>query len=127
MGFVLPADLPALTARATIGLNLLENSGLSCFYSLANKAFDYIQAGLPSLQMDFPEYRRLNEHYGVFELLPALTSEAVAAAVNSLLTDENRYRELQSNCRQAAREFNWEREEGKLLAFYREALEAARS
>lgn len=122
MGFVLPADLPALTARATLGLNLLENSGLSYFYSLANKAFDYIQAGLPSLQMDFPEYRRLNEQYGVFELLPALSPEAVAAAVNTLLTDENRYRQLQSNCWQAARELNWEKEEEKLLAIYREAL-----
>ena len=31
---------------------LLENTGLSYYYSLANKFFDYVQAGVPQLCVD---------------------------------------------------------------------------
>ncbi len=119
LGFVLPRDLPALTAKAWIGLNLLENKGLSYYYSLANKAFDYIQAGLPSIQMDFPEYRHLNEAWQVFELLGDLEKESLQKAILHLLEDKAHHRKLQENCRIAAATLNWGQEEQKLLDVYR--------
>lgn len=122
LGFLRPDDLWRITSSATIGLNLMENRGLSYYYSLANKAFDYIQAGLPSLQMDFPEYRRLNDDYHVFYLLDQLTPERVALALQRLLQDKALYRRLQRNCLQAAEALHWEREADKLLAFYHNIL-----
>ena len=121
-GFVPPADLPLLTSQAWLGLNLLENKGLSYYYSLANKAFDYIQAGIPSVHMDFPEYRALQDQYGVFVLLPDLEPARFAWEVQLLLDDPLRYGEIARNCRRAARELTWEREEEKLLAFYRDIV-----
>ena len=47
-GYLKPTELPEITAKATIGLNLLENTSLNYYYSLANKAFDYIQAEIPA-------------------------------------------------------------------------------
>ena len=64
-GYVKPKELPKITAKASIGLNLLENKSLNYYYSLANKAFDYIQAEIPAIHMDFPEYRQLNQTYEV--------------------------------------------------------------
>ncbi len=122
LGFLRPDDLWRVTSSAKIGLNLLENHALSYFYSLANKAFDYIQAGVPSLQMDFPEYRRLHDQYHVFYLIDQLTPERIAIALQHLLQDEKLYRRLQRNCLQAAKELHWEREEEKLLAIYRNIL-----
>ena len=121
LGQVLPSALPALTGSAHLGLNLLENKGASYYYSLANKAFDYIQAGVPSLQMNFPEYRRLQEEHDVFLLLDALTPGAVAEKINGLRQLEDRYRQLQMNCRTAARALNWEYEKGVLVSIYRKA------
>ncbi|MFM9948677.1 MAG: glycosyltransferase family 4 protein [Saprospiraceae bacterium] len=118
LGFVLPNALPGITAQAWIGLNLLENKGLSYYYSLANKAFDYIQAGLPSIQMDFPEYRKLNEDWQVFELVADLEVETLRQAIRKLLDDAPHYQKLQENCRKAAASLNWEQEEIKLLAIY---------
>lgn len=118
LGYVLPADLPALTSRATIGFNLLENKGLSYYFSLANKAFDYIQAGLPSVQMDFPEYRKLQEQYGVFCLVPDLEPGGLEAAVRGLLENGEEYAQISRNCLEAAQELVWEKEEILLLKIY---------
>jgi len=118
LGFVLPKELPAITAQAWIGLNLLENKGLSYYYSLANKAFDYIQAGLPSIQMDFPEYRKLKDEWQVFELVADLEVETLRIAIRKLLDEDTYYQNLQLNCRKAAKLLNWEQEEQKLLTIY---------
>ncbi len=117
-GFLSPRDLPAITARASIGLNLLENLSLNYYYSLANKAFDYIQAGVPAIHMDFPEYRRLNEIWETAELIPDLEEESIAKAIKGLLNDRDRYRMLKKNCQKAAMDWTWEKEAEKLLLFY---------
>jgi len=122
LGFVLPKELPGITAQAWIGLNLLENKGLSYYYSLANKAFDYIQSGVPSIHMDFPEYRKLNEDWQVFELVADLEVETLRQAIRKLLNDAPHYQKLQENCRKAAASLNWEQEEVKLLAIYEEGI-----
>lgn len=118
LGYVQPAELPALTRQATIGFNLLENKGLSYYYSLANKAFDYIQAGLPSVQMDFPEYRRLQEEYGVFQLVADLLPETLMPAIRRLLEDKAYYAEMSRRCLGAAAELCWEREEGRVVEVF---------
>lgn len=117
-GFVLPAELRAITQQASLGVMLLENRGLSYYYSLANKFFDYLHAGIPQLVVDFPEYRRLNDLYDVAEVV-ALTPDSLAAAINRLLRDNPaRYQQLAHNCRRARLELNWQREEQTLLALY---------
>ena len=122
-GFYPPAKLAELTAKAWLGLNLLEGSSPSYYYSLANKALDYIQCGLPSVQMDYPEYRTIDQQYGVFSLLSELSAPALAAQIQRLLDQPDMYDSLRNNCREAAKELCWEREEEKLLAIY-VALEA---
>ncbi len=119
LGFIPPRQLPELTQKAYIGINLLENSGLSYYYSLANKAFDYIQAGVPSIQMDFPEYRNLNKAYNTFYLLPKLTTEAIVKAIEELVSNDNLYHQLKTNCLRAGKELIWELEEQKLLDVYK--------
>jgi glycosyltransferase involved in cell wall biosynthesis len=122
LGFVRPDELKKLTLQASIGLNLLENKGLSYYYSLANKAFDYIQAGIPSIHMDFPEYRVLNLQYDVFVLIDELNPEKIAETIRLLLTDTALYGRLQSNCIKAGDILAWEREEATLPGIYADLL-----
>ncbi len=122
LGYIRPGDLKKLTSQAAIGLNLLENKGLSYYYSLANKAFDYIQAGIPSIHMNFPEYRALNDQFDVFLLLDTLTPEAIAIAIQRLLDDSAVYQQLHHHCLIAREVLNWEIEETRLIELYQDVL-----
>jgi glycosyltransferase involved in cell wall biosynthesis len=118
-GFVLPDALREVTQNAAVGVMLLENQGLSYYYSLANKFFDYLHAGTPQVVVDFPEYRALNDQYDVAEIVPDLKPATLAATLNYLLRDNPaRYQQLAENCRRARRELSWQHEEQHLLALY---------
>ncbi len=119
-GRLLPEELRAVAAQAAVGVLLLENRGLSYYYSLANKFFDYVHAGIPQVVIDFPEYRALNDEFDVAELVPDLDPGALAAALNRLLPggDAARYQQLAANCHRAAPHLSWEHEERVLLRLW---------
>lgn len=118
LGKLLPEVLKTYTCQATIGLNLLEDRSLSYYYSLANKAFDYVQAGIPSIQMDFPEYRALNAEHPCFVLISDLSPKRIADAITQLLENPAQYLQLREQCLQAAQEWTWEHEESALIRLF---------
>jgi glycosyltransferase involved in cell wall biosynthesis len=121
-GMLSPAELKNYTRGATIGITLFENNGLSNYYSLANRFFDYIQAGIPQVCVDYPAYQQINGQFKVAILISDLSPESVAAALNKLIKDPDQYRALQSACLDARKIYNWQEEEKKLLAFYRQVF-----
>lgn len=120
LGYQKPSDLDNFTAGAYVGLNILENKGLSYYYSLANKCFDYVQFGVPVLNMDFPEYRKLNEEYEVGLLLNSLDTSEIVSSLNLLYKDLNLHHKLRSNCLKARNAWNWEIESKYLIEIYRQ-------
>ena len=118
LGFRKPDELRQITAQAYIGLNLLEQKGLSYYYSLANKFSDYIHAGIPQICINFPEYKRLNDQYHVGLLINDLDQDTIKAAVKTLLADQIKYGEFKENCLVCRRELNWQNEEKKLISLY---------
>ena len=123
-GYVPPDELRAVTAQAAVGVMLLENRGLSYYYSLANKFFDYVHAGIPQVLIDFPEYRAINDEFDVADLVPDLEPTTLAAALNRLLPggDAARYQQLVANCCRAAPHLSWQHEEKVLVGLYRDLL-----
>ncbi len=122
LGYLNPNELQGVTAKTHIGLNLLENKGLSYYYSLANKFFDYIHAGKPQITMRFPEYIFINDQYEVALLLDKIDTKELVKALNKLLTNERIYARLKKNCQKAALMYNWENEEKKLIRLYQDML-----
>ncbi len=118
LGYVRPADLKKYTNEAKIGVNLVEHLGLSYYYSLSNKFFDYIHAGIPQVTMNFPEYKNLNEQYQVAVLIDEPIKKLIATAINELLTDEKLYYQLQQNTKTAKQDLNWQNESLKLIQIY---------
>lgn len=116
-GFVPPTALKELTKKCWVGINLLENLGLSYYYSLANKFFDYVQAEKPQICINFPEYQELNRVHNVAILTSDLKTESIKAAVNEL-KDNAIYDLLKAHTQKAKQELCWENEEKILLNLY---------
>lgn len=118
LGKKTPDELKHITTQACIGINLLENKGLSYYYSLGNKTFDYIQGGIPQIVIGFPEYIELNKKYNIGVVVEELRVENITSAINKLLSDVELYQHLKQNCLIANHELCWENEEQKLLKIY---------
>lgn len=118
LGYLRPDKLREVTRGACLGYLLLEASSKSYYYSLANKFFDYIHAGIPQITIDFPEYRLINSEYKVAELVE-LDIDQIVEATNRLLTDEKHYNQLSENTSKARTKYNWQQETEKLIDIYR--------
>jgi glycosyltransferase involved in cell wall biosynthesis len=119
LGFIVPDELPFYTAKGDIGLQISEDKGMSYRYSLANKFLDYIQAELPQIFTQFPEYQRINEQYDIGISIEKTDLELLLAALKRLLDDAEYYQQIKENCRKAAVDLCWENEEKTLIDVYR--------
>ncbi|MEJ7681718.1 MAG: glycosyltransferase [Segetibacter sp.] len=121
-GLVAPAELRKITTTAFAAVMLFEDTGLNQYHSLANRFFDYIMAGVPQVCIAYPEYKTLNDKYGVACLINNTKTETIATALNNLQDDDVYYNTLQQNCLKAREELNWETEEKVLIDFYRKVF-----
>jgi glycosyltransferase involved in cell wall biosynthesis len=122
LGMLPPETLAGYTERAWLGLNLLEPLGLSYYYSLANKFFDYIAVGVPSITIAFPEYEAIVAKHRVAQLIPDVQPDTIAQAVLSLQENPAAYHSLKSTCATAATEYCWEKEQLTLLQVWKSVL-----
>ena len=116
-GRVDPATAVSVLKNARAGINLLRDEGLSYRYSLANKFFDYVHAGIPQICIDFPEYTALMSQHQV-GIACSLTRESIAGALDEM-ESESRRAEYVSETGKARLEWNWQKESRKLIELYR--------
>jgi glycosyltransferase involved in cell wall biosynthesis len=124
LGWIEPEHLNNITAEAWIGYNLLEDRGLSYHYSLANKTFDYIQAGVPALHSNLPEYRHLLEKYPVGIIVNTLSTEEVIRVLTKLMHAPDEWRAMHFQCELAAKDLIWENESAQLIHNIKAVLSA---
>lgn len=121
-GFLKPKRLKELTDICDIGVNLLDPKSKSYYYSSANKFFDYIASGLPSINMNFPEYQKINSKYNVALLVDSLDVNSIQQAIASLVENELQYSTLAHNCIEAHTDLNWKSQEKKLIEIYKKTI-----
>ncbi len=117
LGKLEPEALREVTESAWLGYNLLDNSSLSYYYSLSNKTFDYMHAGIPQLLPDFPEYIQLMEKYEI-GLLCGLEEVQIIEKIKNLRENSEMYNRLKNKCIEASKVFNWQNESQKLKAIF---------
>ena len=110
-GKVAAEELHRYTPLADLGLCLLENRGLSYYYSLPNRIFDLIHAGVPVLASPFPEIRNIVETYRTGVLTDDYSPQGLANCINRILKNPYPTDHFQT----IADQFCWEKEEAELL------------
>lgn len=108
------------TRNADLGLTLDKDTNLNYRFSLPNKLFDYLHAGIPVLATDLPEVARIVRRYDAGVVLPQAGPAAIQAAVRALFADPERERALRGNATFAARALDGEAEMATLRALLKD-------
>ncbi|MFN8209327.1 MAG: glycosyltransferase [Bacteroidales bacterium] len=118
-GRIVPSELHRITQQAQVGVSVEEWAGLNYYYASPNKLYDYIQARVPVLVSPFPEMQSLVEIWNIGQVLRERTPAALAGQLQEMISDGNLRKQWYGGLEMAARELCWEREQEKLLEFYR--------
>jgi glycosyltransferase involved in cell wall biosynthesis len=115
---VSPAELASYTVGADVGVIPYEPVGLNNYFTTPNKLFEYIAAGLAVVASDLPELRKVLHGHGVGTTFARVEPGEIAQALNAVLGDPARLREMRANARAIRAEYTWERQAMKLQAIY---------
>jgi glycosyltransferase involved in cell wall biosynthesis len=109
-------ELKQYTALADIGLTLDKDTNINYRYSLPNKLFDYIHAGVPVLATPLVEVKQIIDTYQVGECVDACNAKEIALKINSLLTNKDKLISYKQNTLKAKEELCWENEKKVLTS-----------
>jgi glycosyltransferase involved in cell wall biosynthesis len=123
-GRVPPIELRSKTQAAKVGVTLFESNSKNNYWSLGNRFFDYMHAGIPQLCVNYPEYQRINNRFRIALLIDSTDADSIADGLNRLLSDRTMYDDMKENCKRAMQVYNWQSEEKQLIAFYHQIIPA---
>ena len=116
VGRVPSADVPATLADADASIVFTVPICRSYLWSLPNKLFESIHAGVPIIASDLPDVAELVLRTGVGQTSPIDNERVLADTIKAVLDDSGSYRE---NARLTARTLNWQQESSRLTSAYR--------
>ncbi len=103
-------NLMQYTVNADLGLTLDKDTNLNYRYSLPNKIFDYIQAGIPVLASDLPEIRKIITTYEIGNFIPSHNPVEISQKVKEIMNNEAQLNKWKRNLIFAADDLTWEKE-----------------
>lgn len=110
------------TRSADIGLSLDKNSNLNYSFSLPNKLFDYMSAGIPVIATDLPEIAKILKEYKCGILIPKPDPGEISKAIIDLRDNPDFLAKLKRNSVKASEYLNWENESLKVENLYKSII-----
>ena len=107
-----------LTYIADLGLTLDKDSNINYRYSLPNKLFDYIHAGIPVLATPLTEIKKIIEEFDIGDFIPDHQPINIADKINEIIADQDQLEGWKNNTIFAASQLNWEQEEQVLKGVF---------
>ncbi len=116
-------ELMRYTRSADIGVTLDKDFNDNYRFSLPNKLFDYISAGIPVLASDLPEVKKILTENGCGIIIDQVTIEKISAALAYLRDNREKLYALRKNAVSASEKIRWEAENEKVTDLYEGILD----
>lgn len=110
------------TSLADLGVSIDKPVSPNYQYSLPNKLFDYIGAGVPVMASSLVEVKKIIEGYDVGVCIKNHDPAHIAETIQFVFSDENRYKSWKENALKASENLCWENEEKILEEGYKKFL-----
>lgn len=108
------------TRASDIGLSLDKDTNLNYHFSLPNKVFDYMHAGIPVFASNLPEVRNVVDGHCFGVIFYNHHPEEMARIIEETLENEDLMREMKQRAIEASKTLNWETEKEKWSALLRQ-------
>jgi glycosyltransferase involved in cell wall biosynthesis len=115
-------DLIRYIKMADIGMSLDKDTSLNYRFSLPNKLFDYISAGIPFIAGNLFEPAKIIREFNCGVLIDKITPQSIKSAIDDLKNHPEKLITLTKNAKSASLILNWENEEKKVAGFYKRII-----
>lgn len=107
---------------ADVGMVTIPDDNKNEYFMLPNKLFENIQSKTPLIVSDFPEIKKIIEHYDIGICVNPKNLEEILNALNKMMLDKIAYARYKSNLERAKSELCWENERVILINAYSKSL-----
>ena len=118
-------ELMRYTMSADTGMSLDKDSNMNYNFSLPNKLFDYLSAGIPVIATDLPEIAKIVHEYNCGILISEPSPQEISKAIIKLRDNRDLLTELKHNATVASETVNWKNESLKVMELYRSVLKSS--
>ncbi|HPH99333.1 MAG TPA: glycosyltransferase [Chitinophagaceae bacterium] len=109
---VKPQEIPLYTSVADCGVCVAENVGLSYYWGLPNKFFEYVYNGLPIITSNFPEMASIVKKYSCGWTIKPDVDELISL-INNISFEDIKFKK--QNLGLIKEDYNWEKEAKNLM------------
>ncbi|PTF06715.1 capsular biosynthesis protein, partial [Staphylococcus equorum] len=118
-----PVEMDNLVSKLSeshVGVILTKSTSINFEYTVSNKIFECIHAGLPVILSPVKEHIYLNNKYSFGIVLDEVTPENIANAIMDLFNNKEKYNILKNNAIEASQILTWQNESNKLIEIYKD-------
>jgi glycosyltransferase involved in cell wall biosynthesis len=94
------------TCNSDLGLTIDKNNNINYRFSLPNKVFDFINAGVPILASPLPEIKQVIDTYNIGDFISSHEPKHIADKIAEMLSSPD-YNKWKENTKKAKAENNW--------------------
>jgi glycosyltransferase involved in cell wall biosynthesis len=114
------AILNHFTKKAGLGLSIDKPSVINHKYSLPNKLFEYLHAGVPVLASRLIEQEKIINQYEVGDFIDDHQPEHIARKIKEIFADPAKMKRWKQNTARVRDEMNWENESKIITSIFKQ-------
>jgi len=111
-------ELMQFTLASDLGVSIDKNTNINYRFSLPNKIFDYIHAGIPLLVSDLPEVKRVVKTHEVGLVIDSHEPAEIAHKISAILDHPEKVKKFRANAQKASKSLTWAQECETLKRIY---------